>query len=187
MSKFVRFKTDRQFSKTVSPYYVNLEKEIKKFVGDVGGLPTLVASVNGMSGTVIIDKDDVTLGNVDNTSDLNKPISTATQTALDLKENKYITINEFASTRILQLSDTSTLINMSAASSVEIPTNASIPFPIGAQVLVMRLGVDAVNITAQVGVTIVSAGNLVNLASQYSVACLIKIATDTWLLTGDLA
>ena len=33
-------------------------------------------------------KSDVGLGNVDNTSDANKPISTATQTALDLKKNK---------------------------------------------------------------------------------------------------
>ena len=33
------------------------------------------------------DKTLVGLGNVDNTSDLNKPISTATQSALDLKEN----------------------------------------------------------------------------------------------------
>ena len=32
-------------------------------------------------------KNDIGLGNVDNTSDLNKPISTATQTTLDLKEN----------------------------------------------------------------------------------------------------
>jgi hypothetical protein len=32
-------------------------------------------------------KGDVGLGNVDNTSDLNKPISTATQTALDEKAN----------------------------------------------------------------------------------------------------
>lgn len=32
-------------------------------------------------------KNDVGLSNVDNTSDLNKPISTATQTALNLKEN----------------------------------------------------------------------------------------------------
>ena len=32
-------------------------------------------------------KNDIGLGNVDNTSDLDKPISTATQTALDLKEN----------------------------------------------------------------------------------------------------
>ena len=32
-------------------------------------------------------KNDIGLGNVDNTSDLNKPISTATQTALDNKQN----------------------------------------------------------------------------------------------------
>jgi predicted heme/steroid binding protein len=35
-----------------------------------------------------LDKTAVGLGNVDNTSDLNKPISTATQTALNLKEDK---------------------------------------------------------------------------------------------------
>jgi hypothetical protein len=34
-----------------------------------------------------ITKSDVGLGNVDNTSDTNKPVSTATQTALDLKAN----------------------------------------------------------------------------------------------------
>ena len=34
-----------------------------------------------------VTKAQVSLGNVDNTSDLNKPISTATQTALNLKEN----------------------------------------------------------------------------------------------------
>ena len=34
-----------------------------------------------------LSKSDVGLGNVDNTSDLNKPISTATQTALNAKEN----------------------------------------------------------------------------------------------------
>jgi hypothetical protein len=44
-----------------------------------------VSSVNGYTGAVTLTKSDVGLGNVDNTSDLNKPISTATQTALDLK------------------------------------------------------------------------------------------------------
>ena len=36
---------------------------------------------------ITMDKTDVWLWNVDNTSDLNKPISTATQSALDLKAN----------------------------------------------------------------------------------------------------
>lgn len=45
-----------------------------------------VQTVNGKSGTaVVLVKADVGLGNVDNTSDANKPISTATQNALDGK------------------------------------------------------------------------------------------------------
>lgn len=44
-----------------------------------------VDSVAGKTGVVTLVKGDVGLGNVDNTSDVNKPISTATQTALDSK------------------------------------------------------------------------------------------------------
>lgn len=46
-----------------------------------------VISVNGKQNIVVIDKTDVGLGNVDNTSDANKPVSSATQTALNAKEN----------------------------------------------------------------------------------------------------
>ncbi len=44
-----------------------------------------VQSVAGRTGTVTLAKGDVGLDNVDNTSDANKPISTATQTALNGK------------------------------------------------------------------------------------------------------
>lgn len=46
-----------------------------------------VQSVAGKTGVVTLVKGDVGLGNVDNTSDANKPVSTAQQTALDLKLN----------------------------------------------------------------------------------------------------
>jgi len=46
-----------------------------------------VTSVAGRIGDIILTKADVGLDDVDNTSDLNKPISTATQTALDDKMN----------------------------------------------------------------------------------------------------
>lgn len=46
----------------------------------------LVSSVANKTGDVTLTKNDVGLSNVDNTSDLNKPISSATQTALDDKE-----------------------------------------------------------------------------------------------------
>jgi hypothetical protein len=44
-----------------------------------------VNSVSGRTGAVVLTKGDVGLGNVDNTSDAAKPISTATQTALNGK------------------------------------------------------------------------------------------------------
>jgi len=44
-----------------------------------------VQSVAGRTGAVTLVKADVGLGNVDNTADLAKPISTATQTAINLK------------------------------------------------------------------------------------------------------
>ncbi len=44
-----------------------------------------VQSVNSQTGTVTITASSVGLGNVDNTSDINKPISTATQTAINGK------------------------------------------------------------------------------------------------------
>lgn len=48
-----------------------------------------VTSVNSQTGAVVLTKSDVGLSNVDNTSDANKPVSTATQTALNAKTTKY--------------------------------------------------------------------------------------------------
>ena len=52
--------------------------------------PTFTGTVSG------ITKAMVGLGNADNTSDANKPISTATQTALNLKADKATTVNGYA-------------------------------------------------------------------------------------------
>lgn len=49
--------------------------------GSVAG----VASVNTRTGAVVLTKADVNLGNVDNTTDVGKPISALTQAALDAK------------------------------------------------------------------------------------------------------
>jgi hypothetical protein len=52
---------------------------------DLGTATDAVASVNGQTGIVVLGKADVGLSNVDNTTDANKPVSSAQQTALDLK------------------------------------------------------------------------------------------------------
>ena len=54
-------------------------------VNQVSDLLGAVTSVNGQTGAVVVTKTDVGLGNADNTSDANKPVSIATQTALNLK------------------------------------------------------------------------------------------------------
>lgn len=81
-----------------------------------------VTSVNNKTGAVTLAKDDVGLGNVNNTSDVNKPISNATQTALNGKQAK-ITANG-----ILKGDGKG---NITAADSIDLPiehiSNISLP------------------------------------------------------------
>jgi hypothetical protein len=63
-----------------------------------------VQSVNTKVGIVTLNKGDIGLSEVDNTSDANKPISTATQTALDAKQDTLVsgtTIKTINSSSIL--------------------------------------------------------------------------------------
>jgi hypothetical protein len=70
-----------------------LIREISEVTGDIGGLGQKVIDLNQQLVTHVGDtsnphattKSQVGLSDVDNTSDLAKPISTATQTALDAK------------------------------------------------------------------------------------------------------
>lgn len=52
-----------------------------------------VISVNGNSGVITLTKSDIGLSNVDNTSDASKPVSTAQQTALNLKADIIPTVS----------------------------------------------------------------------------------------------
>lgn len=54
---------------------------------DVVNVETKKIKISGLKASLSLQRSDVGLSNVDNTSDINKPISTATQTALNLKAN----------------------------------------------------------------------------------------------------
>lgn len=85
--------------KAGAPDATTSSKGIVQLAGDLAGtatnptVPGLAGKVNttttvnghALSANVTVTKSDVGLGNVDNTSDANKPISTATQTALNAK------------------------------------------------------------------------------------------------------
>ena len=136
-----------------------------------------------------LNKSAVGLGNVDNTSDANKPVSTATQTALDAKTNKLIVTNRQTASYTLVLSDADKLVemNVGSANNLTVPLNSSVAFSTGTQILLAQYGAGQTTIVATSGVTIRSNGAKLKFNAQYSAATLIKIAENEWYLFGDIA
>ena len=66
------------------------------------------------------------------------------------------------------------------------PLNATSAFPIGTHIDIIQIGAGQVTIAATGGVTI-NATPTLKARAQYSGMSLIKRATDTWVLVGDLA
>ncbi|WP_082920685.1 hypothetical protein [Rhodococcus sp. YH3-3] len=60
---------------------------------EAGAQVNEVNSVNSKQGAIVLTKSDIGLGNADNTSDLDKPVSAATQTALNGKVDRSSTAN----------------------------------------------------------------------------------------------
>lgn len=77
-------------------------------------------------------------------------------------------------------------INNASANTLTVPTNSSVAFPIGASLLVRQAGAGITSIAGAGGVTVNSRGGALKLAGQYAYATLVKVATDTWNLYGDI-
>lgn len=92
---------DALTSDPLSQFAATTSLQLKGVMSDETGSGALVfgTSPNITTPTGIV-KGDVGLGNVDNTSDANKPISTATQTALDLKVDENASITGATKTKI---------------------------------------------------------------------------------------
>jgi hypothetical protein len=85
------------------------------------------------------------------------------------------------------------LIPMNKATPIafQIPTNASVAFPVGTVISVLNKGVGTVTISAVTSgtTTILSAGAVVAspTLAQYKTAACIKTATDIWYVVGAIA
>lgn len=132
-----------------------------------------------------LNKTAVGLGNVDNTSDANKPVSTATQTALDTKTNKLITTNRQTASYTLVLGDADKLVEMNVATANNLTVPASV-FSAGTQILLAQYGAGQTTIVAGAGVTIRSNGGKLKLNVQYSGATLIFLSATECYLFGDI-
>jgi hypothetical protein len=89
----------------------------------------------------------------------------------------------------LGAADASKLVEMdvSIGNTVTVPANSSVGFAIGTQIMIVQQGTGQTTIAAAGGVTLRSAGGLLNLASQYSSCTVVKRGTDEWYVFGDLA
>jgi len=82
--------------------------------------------------------------------------------------------------------DEGSLIRMDSfnARTFTIPADSTFNFAIGTQINVMRLGSGTVTIVAASGVTTLTPLGLL-LRATNSIATVIKVAADTWAVTGD--
>lgn len=83
------------------------------------------------------------------------------------------------------------LMNKATAISFNIPTNASVAFPIGTAITVLNIGAGTCTIKAVTSgtTTVLSAGATAAQPTlgQYKSAVCIKTATDTWYVVGAIA
>ncbi len=103
--------------------------------------------------------------------------------------NAGMTVSQSASTSYtFGLSDNGNYIEFTSGSTITatIPTNASAALPIGATILFEQNGTGVVTVVAAVGVTLQSAGALVDTNGQFAAASLVKKDTNRWGLNGNL-
>jgi len=114
-------------------------------------------------------------------------VNTTNQAVNDLGN---LAINaQTGTTYTLVLADQTKIVEMNNASAntLTVPPNSSVAYPTGTQIIVLQTGAGQTSIAAGSGVTINSASSKLKLTGQWSACTLIKRATNTWVLVGDIA
>jgi len=98
--------------------------------------------------------------------------------------------NQTGTTYTLVLTDKDNVtvwLKNASAIAVTIPTNASVPFPVGTKINLMMEGAGVPTVTGDTGVIVngTSGGSFV-INNRYQGCTLTKRATDTWIASGDI-
>lgn len=124
-------------------------------------------------------------------------ITPITASSSETLENKTINaakinlgiVNETTGTRLLSLDDNGKMIvvNFNSTNGIRVPLNSAVAFPIGAQIHVTNINATGtVTIIPEDPAVIIGATPGTRLRTRYSTASIIKIATNSWILVGDL-
>ena len=108
--------------------------------------------------------------------------------AIDLGKIADVSTNAQTASYTLVLADKNKIVEMGvgSANTLTVPLNSSVAFPVGSQINILQTGSGQTTITATGGVTINATPGL-KIRAQWSYATLIKRATDTWVLVGDIS
>ena len=158
------------------------------FSGSSSGTTTLVASAVA-SGTLTLPAITDTVVALTATQTLtNKTLTSPvlnTPTINDAKQN--LTLNaQTGTTYTTVLADNGKLVTLSNASPITltVPLNSSVAYATGAIINLQQIGAGQVTVAGASGVTVNGTGTKTR--AQWSAASLIKTATDTWTLVGDI-
>lgn len=159
--------------------------ESQGFTGSTSGTTTIQASAVAGTNTLTLPatNNDTLVGKATTDTLTNK---TLTAPVVNLSLNA-----QTGTTYTFVLSDNGKLVTASNASAqtYTIPPNSSVAYATGAQINVIAIGAGQVSFAAGAGVTIASTGTTSaapKLRTQYSSATLIKVATDSWYVVGDI-
>ncbi len=145
--------------------------------------PTFTGTVSG------ITKSMVGLENVDNTSDVNKPISSLTQTALNTKSDNLISSTVTSSTTYsITSSDLYKRIEFNSASpvTVTIPADTTLNLPVGASIELLQANTGKITVQGEsISVLMYGPDNQFKSRVQWSSIFIEKRAANSWLVTGD--
>jgi hypothetical protein len=137
-----------------------------------------VTSVFGRTGAVVAEADDYAIADI---------------TGLEAELNKHGElvgiVTESGTSRTLGLTDKGKDIRCtsSSATTVTVPPNSSVAFPIGSVVTLTQAGTGQVSVAEGSGVTVNFAASLTaTTAEQFAVVQIKKVATDEWDLFGHL-
>lgn len=154
----------------------------------------VVQSVAGLTGAITaaalkaalsLVKGDVGLGNVDNTSDANKPVSTAQQAALDLKANISDTIISVTTSRNLAATDNGKVLEVDSATDVTLTVPSSLAA--GFNCVVSQIGAGKAIIAAGSGASVNAMGGAKTAGQWADLSVRVRGTAGAAVVSGGVA